>query len=193
MSDILQELHGALGSSGMQQIAAQLGTDPATARNAVTTALPVLIGALARNASDPQGAGALLGALQRDHAGGGALNDVMGAITGHASGPGGSILGHVLGDRQAAVTQGVGQATGLGAQGAGTLLAMLAPLLLGALGRRQAQGGLDAGALAGMLATQRQATPLPGSLGAITRLLDADGDGSALDDVADMVGKLFRK
>ncbi len=192
MSDILQELQGALGGGGMQQIAAQIGTDQASAQNAVITALPVLISALARNAANPQGAAALLAALQRDHAGGGAMNDVAGALTG-GSAEGGRILGHVLGDRQPAVEQGVGHATGLGADGAGKLLAMLAPLLLGALGRRQAQGGLDAGSLAGMLATQRQATPLPGTLGAINRLLDADGDGSALDDVAGMVGKFFRK
>jgi hypothetical protein len=176
----------------MQAIAAQLGTDQASAQNAVTTALPVLINALARNAANPQGAAALLGALQRDHAGGGALNDVAGALAGSTT-EGGRILGHVLGDRQPAVAQGVGHATGLGADGAGRLLAMLAPLLLGALGRQQAQGGLDAGGLAGMLATQRQATPLPGTLGAINRLLDADRDGSALDDVAGMVGKLFKR
>ena len=193
MSDLLADLQQALGGGAVQHIASQLGTDHDTAQNAVTAALPLLVGALARNAADPNGATALLGALQRDHADGGALNDVAGAIAGHASGPGEKILGHMLGDRQTAVTQGVGQAVGLGSQGAGALLSMLAPLVLGALGRRQATGSLDAGGLAGMLAGHRQAGPTPGTPGALTRLLDANGDGSALDDVAGMVGKLFKK
>jgi hypothetical protein len=193
VSDVLADLQQALGGGAVQRIASQLGTDHDTAQNAVSAALPLLLGALTRNAADPNGAAALHGALERDHADGGALNDIAGAITGHASGPGESILAHILGNRQAVVAQGVGQATGLGSPGAGALLSMLAPLVLGALGRRQAAGGLDAGGLAGMLADQQQAAPMPGALGALNRLLDADGDGSALDDVAGMVGKLFKK
>ncbi len=193
MSDLFGELQQALGTGGMQQIATQLGTDPGTAQHAVSATLPLLVGALARNASQPDGAAALLGALQRDHADGGALNDVAGAITGHAAGPGAKILGHILGARQTSVTQGVGQATGLGAQGAGALLSMLAPLVLGALGKRQATGGLDAGGLAGMLAGHAQAAPGAGTPGSLTKLLDTDGDGSVLDDVAGLVGKLFKR
>lgn len=193
MSDLLAELQQALGGGAVQQIAAQLGTDNATAGSAVGAALPMLVSALARNAASPDGAAALHNALQRDHADGGALNDVAGAISGHADGPGASILGHIFGGQQNAAAQGVGQATGLGAQGGGALLSILAPLVLGALGRRTAQGGLDAGGLAGMLAGQQQAMQGSGILGSLGRMLDANHDGSALDDVAGMVGKLFKK
>src|SRR3546814_11256161 len=52
-----------------QQMSQQLGLAPDETANAVSAALPLLMGALGRNASQPQGAQALFGALQKDHAG----------------------------------------------------------------------------------------------------------------------------
>ena len=53
-----------------QQIADQLGADADQTRDAIGAALPMLLGALGRNAQEPQGAADLFGALQRDHAAG---------------------------------------------------------------------------------------------------------------------------
>ncbi|MGB3879118.1 MAG: DUF937 domain-containing protein, partial [Diaphorobacter nitroreducens] len=60
---LLQHLQGA----PLQQMAQRLGTDTAQTQSAVEMALPLLLGALGRNAEGPQGAQSLLGALQRDH------------------------------------------------------------------------------------------------------------------------------
>ncbi|KAB8318362.1 DUF937 domain-containing protein, partial [Tolypothrix campylonemoides VB511288] len=72
--DLMRQLQGA----PLQQIAGRLGLDPQQAERAVAGALPALMGALGRNAGQPQGADALFGALQRDHAGSGGLGDVLG-------------------------------------------------------------------------------------------------------------------
>ena len=66
-------------------------------------ALPLLMGALGRNASQPQGAQSLLGALQRDHLGSNDLSGLLGAVLGGSrqgqpsrQTDGAGILGHIL-------------------------------------------------------------------------------------------------
>ena len=61
--ELMQHLQGA----PLAQMAQQLGTDQAQTQSAVEMALPLLLGALGRNAQDEQGAQSLVGALQRDH------------------------------------------------------------------------------------------------------------------------------
>ncbi len=108
-------------------------------------------------------------ALARDHDGS-VLDSPRSAGAGGGGGQGNAILGHVLGDRQSLAEQGISQASGLDLSKVGPLLAMLAPLVMGALGRAQRDGGLDAGGLARALGGEREAlgANAPGVLGAVT-------------------------
>ena len=63
MSGLIDNVMSHLGDAQVQQIAAQLGTDPASARAAIEHAVPLIVGGMAQNASTPQGAGALTNAL----------------------------------------------------------------------------------------------------------------------------------
>lgn len=186
MTDILSSLMGQLGPSAVQQISQQLGAPPGATQSAIQAALPTLLSALANNAQTPQGAQALGSALERDHDGS-VLNDLGGFLGGGAAASAGSaILEHVLGQRQAPVARSLGGATGLDATQSTQLLAMLAPLVMGALGQQQRQQGLDAGGLARALAGARpQATQQSPAMGVLNQLLDSDGDGSALDEIAE--------
>lgn len=199
MSSIVNMITQQLSGDALGQIARQLGTDERTAQTAVASALPVLLGALSKNAAKPEGAAALLGALQRDHDGsildnlGGALSDPDAL-----SGLGGGILKHVLGGQRPHVESGLSEASGLDGASMAKLLAMLAPLVMGALGKTQRQKGFDISDLAGMLAGERRqakATMPAGLGGVLGSFLDADGDGDVTDDVARMgaglLGKLF--
>ncbi len=189
MLDMLQR---RLGGDAVNQISTQLGTDPSTTRTAIAAALPMLVGALARNAQDPAKAGALATALGRHN--GSVLDDVAGYLGTGNTGDGAGILGHVLGARQQTVQTGLGQAAGLDPSKAGLLLSMLAPLVMGALGKAQRDEGLDTGGLAGMLGNEQQkaAAAAPGVMGMLTSLLDRDHDGSVIDDIGGMLGKLGR-
>ena len=129
-SDLASRLEGA----PTQQIAQQLGISPAQASAAIGAALPLLLGAMGRNASQPQGAQALFGALQNDHAGLD-IGSVLGSVLG-GGGQGGQILGHVFGDRQPRAEQAVGQATGIGNDKANMLLRWLAPIAMAYLAKR---------------------------------------------------------
>src|SRR5690606_25859390 len=114
---LTDQLFEQLQGAPLRQIAQQLGAGQAQTAGAVSAALPLLLGALGRNASQPQGADALYGALQNDFSGAGDLGGVLDAVLGGAQSRqtnGAGILGHVLGGQLPRAEAGLGQATGLG-------------------------------------------------------------------------------
>ncbi len=190
---VLDLVTQALGGGGAAEISKQLGIDEATVNSAIGAAAPVLMGALARNASSGDGAGALASALDRDHDGS-ILDDLGGFLGGGgAESAGAGILKHVLGGRQPQVAQGVGTASGLDPAKAGQLLSMLAPIIMGALGKTQRSQGLDSGGLGAVLGQEqrRMERRQPGIGGMLGSLLDQDGDGSAMDDLAKIGGSVL--
>ena len=87
----------------------------------------------------------------------------------------------------------LGQTSGSGSQNAGQLLAMLAPLVMGALERNMQSQGLDSSGLAGMLGAEHQQiasanAPLASML---SQALDSNHDGSVIDDVMRIAGGLL--
>lgn len=195
---LLDMLSQQLGGDATAQISRQLGTDETTTNKAIAGALPMLIGALARNAAKPEGAGSLAGALERDHDGS-VLDDLSGFLKNPEQGSGDGILRHTLGGKRGAVEHQINRASGLESGAVSKLLPMLAPLVMGALGKAQRQGGLDAGGLASMLEGERQAADRSlGQLGGLGALLDSDADGDVdAGDVAKvgmgLLGKLLRR
>lgn len=181
--DLLQQ---QLRGNTLAQMSQQLGTDEGTTANAVAVALPLLLGGLTRNASTEQGAAALDAALTRDHDGT-LLDAPQRALADPMALNAGGILGHIFGQRQAPVEQGVAKATGLDPQKAGKLLMMLAPLVMAALARaRTNQGATNASA--GPVLQREQSNlerQVPG-LGGLASIFDRDGDGQIIDDIASM-------
>lgn len=191
VDDLMAQLQGA----PMQQMAQQLGASSTQMQSAVGAALPLLLGALGNNAAQPQGAAALLGALQRDHMpsaapqglGGlgdlGGLGGLLGGLLGNGRsggglGDGAAILGHILGGNRQQTENQLGQATGLG-NNAGQLLAMLAPIVMSFLANRVQKGNLDATTLGQTLGRERAQVQQQGGLGGdlLGSLLDQNGDG----------------
>jgi hypothetical protein len=130
---ITDDLYSRLQDGHVARIGEQLDISPAQAQSAVAAALPLLLGALGRNAQQPQGASSLFDALGK-HAGVGIGNAMDAALGG--AGEGDSILGHVFGPRQPSAAQGLGTATGLGSAKAGALLRLLAPVVMAYLAKR---------------------------------------------------------
>ncbi|NOT55493.1 MAG: DUF937 domain-containing protein [Deltaproteobacteria bacterium] len=193
---ILDVLSQQLGGDVVKQLSAQLGADEGSVNTAITAALPMLLGGLAKNSATPQGAEALSSALARDHDGG-ILDNLTGFLGSGNAGAGPNILGHVFGGKTDTVASALGQASGLNAGSAGSLLAMLAPVVMGALGRTQQQSGLDSGGLANMLGNERaQLEQSSSGLGGLMRMLDFDGDGQVMDNIGEIagaLGSLFRR
>ncbi|MFT4248540.1 MAG: DUF937 domain-containing protein [Pseudomonas sp.] len=197
-STLLQQLEG----SGVQQIASQLGVDPAQAQSAVATAVPLLLGALGRNTQQPEAAQALLGALQRDHAdaaGSFDLSGLLGSVLGGgttAQTDGAGILGHIFGGNTSQAASGLGQATGLDSGKSGQLLQILAPIVLSFLAQRFLGGGsADAGQLGQALGQEHQQASTNASLsGVLGSVFDQDGDGQlGVSDLLKIGSGLFGK
>lgn len=200
---LMQQLQGA----PLQQLAQQLGTSSSQVESAVGPALSLLLDGLGRNAAQPEGASALLQALQQGHANHGTaaganaapqgalgalggLGDLLGNVlagagtstrTGGASGmeAGAAILGQILGGQRQQAESQLGERSGLGAQ-AGQLLALLAPIVMQFLAQRAAAGQLDASSLGNALGQEpsRQPQPPSGVAGSLlTGLLDQNRDG----------------
>ena len=197
-ASLVDELMAQLQGAPLQQMAQQLGASPAQTQDAVGAALPLLLGALGRNAAQPQGATDLFGALQRNHSGGADLGGLLGSLLGGGAGGGGqqdgaAILGHIFGGNQQRTEAGLGQATGLGAH-AGQLLQMLAPIVMSFLAQRMQSGGMDAGGLGQVLGQERARVQQQGGLGGglLGSLLDQDGDGQVgLGDLLKIGGGLM--
>jgi hypothetical protein len=189
---LLDMLQNQLTGEPATQIGKQLGTDQAGAQKAISAALPALMAALAGNAARKGGASSLATALDKKHDGG-ILNDLSGFLSQGDTKDGEGILKHALGGRRPAVESEVAKQAGLDPKAISSLLPLLAPIVMGALGREKRQRGLDLGGLAGMLSGEgRRAKEMaPGALGLLGGLLDDEGDGLDAGDLADAGKKLL--
>lgn len=141
MDALLKQLNAALDGNAINALSGQLGATPQQTEGAVQAALPVLLGMLANNCQSKQECQSLAKAVERDHSGG-ILDQVQSFFSQGNTADGMGILGHVLGGRQAPAQQELAQQTGLSGGQIGKLLALLAPVVLGALGRQaRASGG----------------------------------------------------
>ena len=198
-TDLLGSVMEQLGGGGIEQIGRSLGLSGGDVSKVLAGALPAMMAGLHRNAASAGGAQSLLGALDRNHDGS-ILDDVMGYLGGGGNlADGAGILGHVFGDRQAGIQNNVSRASGVDAAAVGQIMAMVAPLVLGALGKAKRQQGLDASGLAAALGQHAQAARSvnPSAVDMFTRMLDSDGDGDAMDDIVTMgsglLGGFFKK
>lgn len=194
--DLMDLVNQQLSGPRLTQMSQQLGISEDQTREALPAALAALTGAMAQNASQPQGAQQLSNALNKDHDGSllDSLDGFLGGAGGGNLGAGASILGHVFGQRQQRVEGNLGRTTGLDPQTMARLLALLAPIVMAYLGRRQRQQRLDPGGLAGVLGEERQRIEqVPQARRGLGALLDLDGDGQVMDDLANLAGGMFGK
>jgi hypothetical protein len=193
MDSIIQLLINQLTDGAVGQISDQLGIDEDKAQQAIGMALPLIIGALNRNTDSSDGAEALVGALQRDHDGS-ILDNLTQAVTQQETlKDGEAIIGHVLGDRLDGVSNSVSRATGLDQGQVSQIFALLAPIVLGALGQMQRKENLDAQGISNLLKEERSTVEKTAS--GLTQLLDMDGDGDVSEEIislgSNLLGGLF--
>ncbi|HKE60599.1 MAG TPA: DUF937 domain-containing protein [Pyrinomonadaceae bacterium] len=193
MNAITQMLTQQLAGSATSTIAQRFGLSEQTANTAVQLAVPLILTALARNASQPDGAASLHQAINSDHDGS-IFNNLLGYLGNPQGGNGAGILGHVFGNQQSSIENNLAQATGMDQASASGLMQTLAPLVMGAVGQTQQQNGLDAGGLANMLNSQQQQAQAnaPGVMGMLGSMLDQNQDGSAVDDLQRLAANFFK-
>jgi len=192
LSDLLmQQVASAAQQSGQPL---PVDADQGAAQNGLAAAIPLLMTALSRNASSPEGAESLYNAIEKDHDG-----SVVDNLPNYLSNPnlddGAGILKHALGDNQSSVEQSMARTTGLDMATIAKILQFAAPLVLGMLAKQKQQKSLSSNDLSEMLQSEQQevAATNPDMMDMIGKYLDANKDGSFMDDLQGLAGKLFGK
>ncbi|MGB5368877.1 MAG: DUF937 domain-containing protein [Flavobacteriaceae bacterium] len=190
MAGLLDLLNSPMGKQLISGVAGQTGQPENKTADVLSMAMPLLLGAMKKNVSSPQGAQGLMNALSSKHDGS-ILDDLGGLFGGGVSesvvSDGAGILGHVFGGKQAQVENALSQKSGLDAGSIAQILKIAAPIVMGYVGRQTAQSNVqDANSMNSLLGSMLGGQPQQNQ-SLITTLLDADGDGSILDDVAGMV------
>ena len=172
------------------QVAKQAGVDPKLAQMVLEKMAPAMTGAMAKNTQTQEGAEKLSDALDKDHDGS-VFGDLGSLLGGSGMDKGAKILGHVFGSKTSDVEEAMAKEVGSDKETTTKMMAMLAPLVLGALGKEKKASGMDASTLAGMLGGATKAMSNDGSSKSLLMsVLDFDKDGSVIDDLPKALGML---
>jgi len=121
----------------------------------------------------------------------GSILDQLGGLLGGSGdsnllNDGAGILSHVLGGNQEKVAQNISKTSGVDANSVAQIIKMAAPILMGVLGSQKRKDNVGESGIGDLLGSVLgKNTNHDRSL--IETMLDADGDGSVIDDVAGMV------
>jgi len=182
-NDLISQLFQQFGPSVVSQLAGNMGANEQQTQSAIGTALPILLNALTQNTQSTEGANSLLNALNKDHDGS-LLDNVLGFLNNSSSGNGAGIINHILGPQQENIASQIGEKSGIGTGNAMQLIQTLAPIVMAFLGKQNQQnGGNSVLSLLNMF-TNLQTQQKPQSTDFISSLLDGNGDGSVIDDIA---------
>ncbi len=197
MSGILDLLQGPMGQMIIEGASSQLGQDTGKTQSAMSAAIPMLMGALKKNATNPDAASGLLEALTGKHDGSilDKVSDIFGGgyVNEDVVEDGDKILGHVLGEKKEVVAAALSKQNGIDMGSAMDLLKMAAPIVMGMLGKqakeKQVSNPTDLTNIIGDMLGGNKETEQHSSF--IEQILDADGDGSIVDDLFNMGKKFF--
>lgn len=192
MASILDLLQTEMGQTLINGASKKTSTTPDQTANVLSQAMPLILGAMQRNAKTPEGAASLNNALGNSKHNGGVL-DMLGGLFGDGPGSpedleqdGAGILKHVLGGKQTQVESAIAGSSGVDMQSVGQIIKIAAPVLMGLLGKQKQEQQVSENGIGDLLGS------VLGQTGShdqsfLSSILDADGDGSMIDDVAGMV------
>jgi hypothetical protein len=164
------------------RVATALGLDRTLVQSAIDAAVPGLLAGLGGVATQPGGAQKLAEAAKQETGTLGKFADMLGGGSQSTFIERGSqLLTSLLGaGDQKALVGAIGQFAGLGQGKSGSLLGMLAPIVMGTIAQQQGPRGLDASSIASLFASQKDniAAALPADFGKLlsgTDLLNSLG------------------
>lgn len=212
--NLLEMIMSAQGGASAQQAGSTLGLNQSQTQQAIGALLPAISSALKKNTSNPQGFAQLMEALKggshQQY-----VDDPQTMTQEGTIADGNAILGHLFGSKDVsrAVAGRAAEQTGIGADLLKKMLPLVATMAMGSLSKQTAApsmqsqlaslamqqmlgggsqssglGSLLGGLLGGGAKRQQQqvAQQHQQGLGMLGKMLDADGDGSMMDDILNM-------
>lgn len=188
---LIDLLTGNTGSQVAEKAEQKFGINRNQVIALLAVAAPLIISYLRKKSQDSSEAESLNNALDKDHDGS-ILDDVSQADA--RQDEGGSILNHVFGGDKQNVENKLSQNTGISIDKIGPILSMLAPIIMGYIGREKQQNNVGAGGLGELLggilggaqnqAQQQQSNPLNDILGSVLgKSSQSQSSGNPLNDI----------
>lgn len=185
----LQNILGNLiNGKFIDAISKKTGVNSETIRKIISIGLPILIGFLAKNATNKTEAQKIDKTVEEKHSNGGLFEDITNILIGKQNNQDGvKIINHILGDNQTAINK-IADKTGESKTNIINVLSFIAPLVMASLGKAKTQNNLNSDGMAKMLEeqTDKSGNPL---IEYADKFLDKDNDGSFIDDIIDWFKK----
>ncbi len=190
--NLIDLITGNAGSQVASQAENKFGISKNQVIALMAVAAPLVISYLRKKSQDdPNEAEALNSALDKDHDG--SILDNPSQVEDRQQ-EGGSILDHIFGGQKSQVENQLSQNTGISMDKIGPILAMIAPLIMGFIGKEKQSSGVNSGGglgdlLGGILGgAQNQAqaepsNPLNDILGSVLGGGNAQSSGNPLNDI----------
>jgi len=187
---LIDLLTGNTGNQVAEQAENKFGISKNQIIALLAVATPLVISYLRNKSQDAKEAEALNNALDKDHDG--SILDNTSNLESRQN-EGGSILSHVFGSEKNNVENQLSQNTGISIDKIGPVLAMLAPVIMGYIGREKQQNNVGAGGLGDLLggilggaqsqAQAQQSNPLNDILGSVLGGGQSTSSGNPLNDI----------
>jgi hypothetical protein len=192
---VLDELRAQLSGNTLNEISARIGADPAQTKTAIDGAIPMLLAALGKEAADPERRTGLHQAIREDHDGS-IIDNLQGYLSGQEGGraaDGEGIVNHVLGERKQPAVEALSQKSGLDLGMIASLLPLLAPIVMGMIGKKGRNGGLSLDTITDVLGndTRRAADESPDIGDLLGSVLG--GKQSGQGGIGDVLGSILGK
>jgi len=192
MTNMLEALLSQVSGDTVKSMGNRIHEDDARTESAVQNALPIILNALQKNSASSDGLASLQKALDKDHDGS-LLENLTGYLQQPEQANGAGILGHILGNNKGKVEQYVSKSSGISLGNAGGLLEMLAPIVMGYLGKQNRGSDSNIGEILqkGLQRGQVDQREAEREDSLFKKLLDQDDDGSITDDLLDIGTSVF--
>jgi len=193
MSGILDLINSDIGQQFISGTGNQMGLDKNVTSGALSTAIPLILGAMKNNSNSAEGSEQILNALGNSKHSEGSMLDNLGSILGGGSidqdvmDDGGKILGHLFGGQENNAASTLSKSSGIDLNSAMNMLKVAAPFIMSYLGKQKSQNNIsDQGGLGdllgGLLGGQG------GTMESMASLIQGfDSNDSSVDDIASLV------
>lgn len=169
MANFVDEFMKNYGPEVTKQLSSNLNIDSSTVKKLIPQLAPLIIGGLKKQ-KDEQGGDERVNHILNKYGDSSVLNNIKDLVASKVSDNSTDVnLGGLLGSGGSQAAQVLGSKNNLSAGTIEKMIPALAPLILGALSKKRDAGGAG--------------------ISGIGSLLDADGDGSIIDDVAGFLMK----
>jgi OmpA-OmpF porin, OOP family len=174
------------GGDTLGAISGLLGESPAATTAGIGAALPTLLGSVIQSGSTSNGASTLLNLIKDGGHDGSIMDNLGGMLSGGSASngllsAGSGILKTLLGDKVGAIAGLIGQVSGLKGGAVSSLLSIVAPVLMGGIGKQVMSQGLGASGLMNLLSSQSDfvKAALPAGMGSLLGFANTPNLGSA--------------